>query len=110
MILDLIIWAFTIYFCIQLGAYLQRIKDELEEEMVESSDEEALITAIVEYHEGTMYAWESEHQDFLGQGKTLEQLEDHILARCRELYTTDVRVRMTTEDPTLIKNFAARNT
>ena len=110
MILDLIIWAFTIYGCIQLGAYLQRMKYELEDEMLEGSDEVSSITAIVEYHDGTMYAWESEHQDFLGQGKTLEQLEDHIEKRCRELYTQDVRVRMTTEDPTLIKNFSARNT
>ena len=110
MILDIIIWAFTIYFCIQLGAYLQRLRDELGEEVDDDPDKEASITAIVEYHEGTMYAWESEHQDFLGQGKTLDQLEEHIQKRCRELYTRDVRVRMTTEDPTLIKNFSARNT
>jgi len=110
MILDILIQIVVIWLAVQTGAYLQRLKDELEDEMDEEPGKVDSITAIVEYHDGTMYAWESEHHDFLGQGKTLEQLEDHIEKRCKELYTQDVRVRMTTEDPTLIKNFATRNT
>jgi len=110
MILDLIIWAFTIYFCIQLGAYLQRVKDELEDEMVEGSDEMITLYANVEYHDGTMYAWEEERKDFLGQGKTMDELAEHMTKRANELYNSDVRIRLTTDDPTLKKNFEALNT
>jgi len=110
MILDLIIWAFTIYFCIQLGAYLQRAKDELEDEMVEGSDEMITLYANVEYHDGIMYAWEDEHKDFLGQGKTMDELAEHMTKRANELYNSDVRIRLTTDDPVLKKNFEALNT
>ena len=110
MILDLIIWAFTIYCCIQLGAFLQRAKDELEDEMVEGSDEMITLYANVEYHDGTMYAWEEERKDFLGQGKTMDELAEHMTKRANELYNSDVRIRLTTDDPTLKKNFEALNT
>ena len=111
--IDIIIWAFTIYLsvhvCIQLGAYLQRAKDELEDEMVDGSDEMITLYANVEYHDGTMYAWEEERKDFLGQGKTMDELAEHITKRARELYVNDVRIRLTTDDPTLKKNFKALN-
>ena len=109
MILDLIIWAFTIYCCIQLGAFLQRLKTELEDEMVEGSDEMITLYANVEYHDGTMYAWEEERKDFLGQGKTMDELAEHMTKRANELYNSDVRIRLTTDDPTLKKNFEALN-
>jgi hypothetical protein len=110
MIFDLIIWAFTIYCCIQLGAFLKRAKDELEGEMVEGSDEMITLYANVEYHDGTMYAWEEERKDFLGQGKTMDELAEHMTKRARELYNSDVRIRLTTDDPILKKNFEALNT
>ena len=110
MILDLIIWAFAIYFSIQLGAYLQRAKDELEDEMVDGSDEMITLYANVEYHDGVMYAWEDEYKDFLGQGKTMDELAEHMTKRARELYNRDVRIRLTTDDPILKKNFEALNT
>jgi len=108
--IDIIIWAFVFYICIQLGAFLQRLKTELEDEMVEGSDEMITLYANVEYHDGTMYAWEEERKDFLGQGKTMDELAEHMTKRARELYDNDVRIRLTTDDPVLKKNFEALNT
>ena len=83
--------------------------EELGEEEPGEEREFHSILAVLEYHNGTMYAWENENYDFLGQGKTMDELHEHVEERAKSLYKTNVRIEFITDDPFLLKNYGANN-
>ena len=111
MILDFIAWIAVVYFSMILGAYFQRRRYEMEEVDIPVENEEITeVTAYIEYYDGVMYAWDHEKNEFLGQGSTLDQLQDHISKRCNDLYNSDsINVRMETEHPEVIDIFKKQN-
>jgi len=105
MIVDLLFWALLVYALIQLGAFIQRMKYEMElDDDEEEEDEEPIeVVAMIEYHNGVMYAYDE--SKFLGQGETMEILEQHIVSRVKDLYNHNVRIIMMTEDKDLITRY-----
>ena len=105
MIVDLLFWALLVYALIQLGAFIQRMKHEMElDDDEEEEDEEPIeVVSMIEYIDGIMYAWDEDK--FLGQGVTMDILEEHMKSRIPELYDTDVRVQLMTENTELIAKY-----
>jgi hypothetical protein len=105
MIVDLLVWAFIAYLLIHLGAFIQRIKYNMEEDEEDDEDDETPqeVIAMIQCHGGVMYAYDD--SVFLGQGVTMEDLEEHMKLRIKEVYTTSVRVQMMTEDKDLIAKY-----
>jgi len=107
MIVDLLVWAFIAYLLIQVGAFIQRVtyRMELDEDAEDDEDEETPqeVIAMIQYHDGIMYAYDD--CVFLGQGVTMEHLEEHMKLRIKEVYTTPVSVQIMTEDKELIAKY-----
>ena len=105
MIVDLLVWAFVVYILLQLGAFIQRMKYEMELDEIEENDDEDPqdVIAMIDYIDGIMYAWDG--NKFLGQGVTMDILEEHMKSRIPELYDTDVRVQLMTENTELIAKY-----
>ena len=105
MIVDLLFWALLVYALIQLGAFIQRMKYEMEldDDEEEEDEDPQEVVAMIEYYDGVMYAYDE--SKFLGQGTTMDILEDHMRLRIPELYTTNVRVVMMTENQELITKY-----
>jgi hypothetical protein len=105
MIVDLLVWAFVVYILLQLGGFIQRMKYEMELDEIEENDDEDPqdVIAMIDYIDGIMYAWDG--NKFLGQGVTMDILEEHMKSRIPELYDTDVRVQLMTENTELIAKY-----
>lgn len=74
--------------------------DEIEENDNEDPQD---VIAMIDYIDGIMYAWDG--NKFLGQGVTMDILEEHMKSRIPELYDTDVRVQLMTENTELIAKY-----
>ncbi len=105
MIVDLLVWAFVVYILLKLGAFFQRISDTADADLDEEDEnqEPQDIIAMIDYIDGIMYAWDEDK--FLGQGVTMDILEEHMKSRIPELYDTDVRVQLMTENTELIAKY-----
>ena len=105
MIVDLLVWAFVVYILLKLGGFIQRMKYEMELDEIEENDNEDPqdVIAMIDYIDGIMYAWDG--NKFLGQGVTMDILEEHMKSRIPELYDTDVRVQLMTENTELIAKY-----
>jgi hypothetical protein len=105
MIVDLLVWAFVVYILLHLGGFIQRMKYEMELDEIEENDNEDPqdVIAMIDYIDGIMYAWDG--NKFLGQGVTMDILEEHMKSRIPELYDTDVRVQLMTENTELIAKY-----
>ena len=103
--IEYLVWAFIVYALIKLGAFLQRMQYEMELDELEDEENENPqdVIAMIELHNGVMYAYDNSM--FLGQGATMEELEEHMRSRIKELYTTSVRVQLMTEDKELIAKY-----
>ena len=105
-IFSIILYGIGIIALLNIGAWMERKRIELEDEGYyddEDNGPPVSVIATVEQHNGILYAWDVEHSDFLGQGQTLKQLEEHIRERIIHLYTRDVEITLTTVDDNLAK-------
>lgn len=115
MILDIIIWIAVIALAMRAGAWLQRMQIEAQLEDIyegadEEDDEEELhVTCIVELHQEQMYCWEKENSEFLGQGKTFEDMKEAVKKRTLELYGKNCRISLITADEGVLERLKLEN-
>ena len=105
MTVDILLWALGAYICFKLGAFFQRVSDTADADLDEEDEDQEPqeVIAMIKYYDGVMYAYDE--SIFLGQGATMDILEEHMRSRIPELYTTSVRVVMMTEDQELITKY-----
>ena len=81
----------------KVQAFYEEHKEEIEEANRTESDS-TLIQVNVEMHNDVMYAWDIENNLFLGQGKNMQELEDHIKERVLAEYDCDATIRLLSND------------
>lgn len=99
--IEILSYVLCAYVFMKIGMRIQAFYEEHREEIEEANrDEEDSIeiTVNVEMHEDTMYAWDVESDLFLGQGKDMKELEDHIKERVLTEYNSDAIIRLMSND------------